>query len=89
MSEAIPIRFEDEFPEAARILQLICGSRELRKAVRLIESRYPSSERFFRALWGIFGFGGGPITREAPKISRNALCSCGSGKKYKKCCLGG
>jgi len=22
------------------------------------------------------------------KIGRNDLCSCGSGKKYKKCCLG-
>lgn len=24
--------------------------------------------------------------RTEPKIQRNALCSCGSGKKYKKCC---
>jgi uncharacterized protein YecA (UPF0149 family) len=22
-----------------------------------------------------------------PKINRNELCACGSGKKYKKCCL--
>ena len=27
-----------------------------------------------------------PIVRETPKINRNALCPCGSGKKYKKCC---
>jgi SEC-C motif-containing protein len=27
-----------------------------------------------------------PIRRETPKISRNDKCSCGSGKKYKKCC---
>jgi len=26
--------------------------------------------------------------RSAPKISRNAPCPCGSGKKYKKCCGG-
>jgi methionyl aminopeptidase len=25
---------------------------------------------------------------ETEKISRNALCPCGSGKKYKRCCLG-
>ena len=25
--------------------------------------------------------------RKAPKIPRNSICSCGSGKKYKKCCL--
>ncbi|WP_417910487.1 preprotein translocase subunit SecA [Candidatus Electronema sp. PJ] len=27
-----------------------------------------------------------PVQREAEKINRNALCPCGSGKKYKKCC---
>ena len=24
----------------------------------------------------------------APKVGRNDPCPCGSGKKYKKCCLG-
>jgi SEC-C motif len=28
-----------------------------------------------------------PHVRAAPKISRNDPCPCGSGKKYKKCCL--
>ena len=27
-----------------------------------------------------------PYKRAAPKIGRNDLCPCGSGKKYKKCC---
>jgi len=27
-----------------------------------------------------------PVRREGEKIGRNALCPCGSGKKYKKCC---
>ncbi len=27
-----------------------------------------------------------PIVREEPKIGRNDPCTCGSGKKYKKCC---
>lgn len=27
-----------------------------------------------------------PIKRSSPKIGRNDPCSCGSGKKYKKCC---
>lgn len=36
----------------------------------------------------------GPIgqktyVRETPKIGRNEPCPCGSGKKYKKCCLQG
>ena len=28
-----------------------------------------------------------PIRREHPKIGRNELCLCGSGLKYKRCCL--
>ncbi|MBU0482197.1 MAG: preprotein translocase subunit SecA [Proteobacteria bacterium] len=27
-----------------------------------------------------------PVRREGEKVGRNALCPCGSGKKYKKCC---
>ncbi len=29
-----------------------------------------------------------PVERQTPKIGRNDSCPCGSGKKYKKCCLG-
>jgi len=29
-----------------------------------------------------------PFKRDTPKVGRNAPCPCGSGKKYKKCCLG-
>ncbi len=28
-----------------------------------------------------------PVRREGPKVGRNDPCSCGSGKKYKKCCM--
>jgi SEC-C motif-containing protein len=28
-----------------------------------------------------------PMVRDAPKIGRNDPCPCGSGKKYKKCCM--
>ena len=28
-----------------------------------------------------------PVRRTAPRVGRNDLCPCGSGKKYKKCCL--
>ena len=27
------------------------------------------------------------MKREHPKISRNSSCACGSGRKYKKCCM--
>jgi len=29
-----------------------------------------------------------PFVRDGPKVGRNDPCPCGSGKKYKKCCLG-
>ena len=28
-----------------------------------------------------------PIRREEPRIGRNDPCPCGSGLKYKKCCM--
>jgi preprotein translocase subunit SecA len=28
-----------------------------------------------------------PFERDFPKLGRNEACFCGSGKKYKKCCL--
>jgi SEC-C motif-containing protein len=46
----------------------------------------------FRRIDGVWFFVDGkvvakqPVKRDAPKISRNDKCSCGSGKKYKKCC---
>ena len=39
--------------------------------------------------WVYTGHANGPgktVRRETPKLGRNAHCSCGSGKKYKKCC---
>jgi preprotein translocase subunit SecA len=27
-----------------------------------------------------------PVRRDGDKTGRNALCPCGSGKKYKRCC---
>jgi hypothetical protein len=29
-----------------------------------------------------------PAARTQPKIGRNEPCPCGSGKKFKRCCLG-
>ena len=29
-----------------------------------------------------------PIERQETKVGRNDPCPCGSGKKYKKCCMG-
>jgi uncharacterized protein YecA (UPF0149 family) len=32
-------------------------------------------------------YGESVAVRTEPKVSRNAPCTCGSGVKYKKCCL--
>ncbi|MDL2279911.1 UPF0149 family protein [Desulfovibrio sp. OttesenSCG-928-G11] len=46
------------------------------KALDLLPGSISALHRFLRR----------PVTKKA-KISRNAPCPCGSGKKYKKCCL--
>lgn len=45
---------------------------------------------YLRALQGAFDAAGGdqkPYVRPGSSLSRNDPCACGSGKKYKKCCL--
>lgn len=41
------------------------------------------SEIVLRALAKIFG----PSLRREPVMNKNAPCPCGSGVKYKRCCL--
>ncbi len=45
---------------------------------RLAWCGYPDQEQIFESM---------PFIRTLPKIQRNDPCMCGSGKKYKKCCL--
>lgn len=40
-----------------------------------------------RRLRKAFGIRFSPYVRETPKIGRNEPCPCGSGKKYKHCCI--
>jgi preprotein translocase subunit SecA len=62
--------------------------------VRMILSlsiREPEIERVEVAKPTTEGFEGGEkkktvVIKKADRIDRNALCPCGSGKKYKKCC---
>jgi preprotein translocase subunit SecA len=57
---------------------------------RLEEERRQRQEREMRLNRGAAGGGEPghqqPQKRDGDKIGRNALCPCGSGKKYKKCC---
>lgn len=37
--------------------------------------------------FSVVGKGQGTVKRATPKIGRNAPCPCGSGKRYKRCCI--
>jgi uncharacterized protein YecA (UPF0149 family) len=72
-----PIPFEVEFPDEGKLLQDIC----------LANSKLPKRDRI------IVDFDTGAIqqstVRKSSKdIGRNDPCPCGSGLKYKKCCIG-
>ena len=96
---SIPTRFEDEFPEEAKILVKLCANKKLREAVQVLEDKYPKSERLYPNIsdtalalrefkYSLFGVTSkGSYERSKPKVGRNDLCPCGSGKKYKKCCI--
>jgi hypothetical protein len=47
--------------------------------------RYPPAVGSPKAVTGALS---SPYIREAPKVGRNDPCPCGSGHKYKTCCLG-
>lgn len=48
----------------------------------------PNSVRKLHAFWlQRREHGGMPFSRDEPRVGRNDPCPCGSGKKYKKCCL--
>ncbi len=57
-------------------------------------ARRPTSMTFTKANQGATAAGEEAartktVTREQPKVGRNEVCTCGSGKKYKKCCGAG
>ena len=52
---------------------------------RRLESDEDERAQFFKTVYGVEKTK--PFKREFPIIGRNEPCPCGSGKKYKKCCL--
>lgn len=51
----------------------------------LLLDTYPPKQTFYMPK--IKRYGKSVQVRTTDKIGRNQICSCGSGKKYKKCCL--
>lgn len=68
--------FESEYPEAAAFLQSM-----YRKHGRLGEKIHIPF--IAQAVY----YGQPSVSRHASGADRNKPCPCGSGKKYKKCCL--
>ena len=56
-------------------------SREMSELVRKAAERTPAVDDTEARI------GSATVRRQSPKVGRNAPCPCGSGKKYKKCCL--
>lgn len=95
----IPPRFEDEFPEEAEVLMKLCGNKELRERTQWQQAKYPKSERIYPHIddlkLGILGWkymmfkpkDKSSYKKSIPKVKRNDPCPCGSGKKFKKCCI--
>jgi len=88
------INFKDE-KEVNELLQLVM---ELSNNVRLWENKGYTPNEIFEKFEKpnqrplpdkSFDFGGSNVIdmKSRQKIGRNDSCPCGSGKKYKKCCL--
>ena len=60
------------------------GEDEIQERQRQIA---PAAERLFRHFARRAARPASPRVRETPKVGRNDPCPCGSGKKYKRCCL--
>ncbi|MBJ7436205.1 MAG: SEC-C domain-containing protein [Acinetobacter sp.] len=58
-----------------------------RAKVFLVERRPPPIPDFTQYMPKRKRYGNFSAPRVGPKINRNQGCPCGSGRKYKKCCL--
>ena len=72
MNQEIPTRFEDEDAELGQLISLWCSLSEAQR-------------KAYQRTYG--GINAETVVQCEPKIGRNDPCPCGSGKKYKKCCL--
>jgi len=85
------VPFEDEDPELGDLVAWYCRARPL--AERVIELGLPIFAVFLHPDFvEIYGNRGacrkvGPGFFYSKDTPRNSDCPCGSGKKYKKCCL--
>lgn len=64
----------------------MCDMCEKQKAVKYVHSKKYNESNWFCETCLKFAKIKGILSKTESKHGRNDLCTCGSGKKYKKCC---
>lgn len=86
VKEEMPAK-ENIIPKAQYLHPSAETMREASHAPDVVAEREPSGESSRSLLQGAASQEKGEtIQRQGPKVGRNDVCPCGSGKKYKKCC---
>lgn len=82
------IPFEQEYPESGEAVAEFCRRRPLKGQAHLylLEGVYPALIRSRFGMTTIRAFRAKRDGTRLPYRSRNDVCFCGSGLKYKKCC---
>jgi uncharacterized protein len=90
LDSAFAIQALAEVPEMLALLDKFRGARSREAMLRLYRESLADDADFLYEGWAEARtaprVATGTVRREAPKVGRNDPCSCGSGKKYKKCC---
>lgn len=90
-----PVRFRVQTDERLLQISSLCdkngwifiGGLEPNEPEDLSEVEYLLNPKAFASQPRMNNSEGMTFTREQPKVGRNELCPCGSGLKYKKCCM--
>ena len=94
-TEKRPVRFRVQTEDRMREIATLCdnngwiflGGLEPDEPEDICEVEYLLNPKAFGSQPRMGGSDSMTIVRDTPKVGRNELCPCGSGKKYKKCCM--
>ena len=94
-TEKRPVRFRVQTEERLQEIALLCdkngwifvGEFEPDEPEDLREVEYLLNPQAFTSQPRMGNSGNITVVHEKPKVGRNEPCPCGSGLKYKKCCM--
>jgi len=87
---ATPIPFEEQYPEEAETLMQICQERgeQKEKGIELEPIFLDAQQDMVVEYKNAYpSYKTETVRRVEEKVGRNDPCPCGSGKKFKKCCI--